>query len=342
MASASSEQHVLDSIRTESEHVLRTEGDERLQFQNLIVRILEILPTEKKSTSLDVSVLSNVVYNETDMSGPGPNKLQIFVTTLLSYAVENYDSMHKYFSAIVSLFTHDPAFICELCRTLCRLEELYIDVNGTGNGSNSETFVVAFGSIVGEMFMASIPLPPESKETIELCAVGFMSKWSSGNQRHSVQQGLALEKLLIMCMGELHEHIPIHLNDLMRSIESIVLSSSVPKEVKQIYLRIFLASGNTVSPNPSPVPEGYVGVNQMLNRLGLGHLTDVFTANGIRDSTLSLPWPELRVVLEESGIKKGTCYEIKVFLCRRERAVQQRGLGIDSGKLLPPSAFVLP
>ena len=72
MASASSEQHVLDSIHTESEHVLRTEGDERLQFQNLIVRILEILPTEKKSTSLDVSVLSNVVYNETDMSGPGP------------------------------------------------------------------------------------------------------------------------------------------------------------------------------------------------------------------------------------------------------------------------------
>ena len=69
MASASSAQHVLDSIRTESEHVLRMEGDECLQFQNLIVCILEILPTDKKSTSLDVSVLSNVVYNETDMSG---------------------------------------------------------------------------------------------------------------------------------------------------------------------------------------------------------------------------------------------------------------------------------
>ena len=215
MASASSAEHILDSIRTESEHVLRTEGNERLQFQNLIVRILEILPTEKKFTSLDVSVLSKVVYNETDMSRPGPNKLQIFVTTLFSYAVENYDSMHKYFSAILSLFTDDPAFICELCRTLRRLEELYIHINGTGNGSNSETFEVAFGSIVAEMFMASIPLPPESKETIELCAVGFMSKWSSGNQRHSVQQGLALEKFLSMCIGELHEHIPIHLNDLM-------------------------------------------------------------------------------------------------------------------------------
>ena len=336
MASASSAEHVLDSIRTESEHVLQTEGDERLQFQNLILRILKILPTEKKSTSLDVSVLSKVVYNETDMSGPGPNKLQIFVTTLLSYAVENYDSMHKYFSAILSLFTDDPAFICELCRTLRRLEELHIHINGTGKGSNSKTFEVAFGSIVAEMFMASIPLPPESKETIELCAVGFMSKWSSENQRHSVQQGLALEKFLSMCIGELHEHIPIHLNDLMRSIKSIVLSSSIPKEVKEIYLRIFLANGK------SPVPEGYVGVNQMLNRLGLGHLTDVFTANGIRDSTLSLPWPELRAVLEESGIKKGTCYEIKVFLRRHEKDVQQRGLAIDSGEILPPSASVLP
>ena len=38
---------------------------------------------------------------------------------------------------------------------------------------------------------------------------------------------------------------------------------------------------------------------------------------------------------EESGIKKGTCYEIKVFLHRHERAVQQRGLAIDSGELLP-------
>ena len=225
MASPSSAQQLLNSIHTEYQHVLRAEDDKRLQFQNLIVRILEILPTDRESTSLDVSVLSDVVYNETDMSGPGPNKLQIFVRTLLSYAVENYNSMHKYFSAIVSLFTHDPAFICEVCRTLCCLEEHYIDINGTGNGSNSETFVVAFGSIVAEMFLASIPLPPESKETIELCAVGFMSKWSSGNQHHLVQQRLALEKLLIMCRSELPEHLPMHLNDLMRSIESIVLSS---------------------------------------------------------------------------------------------------------------------
>ena len=108
-----------------------------------------------------------------------------------------------------------------------------------------------------------------------------MSKWSSGNQHHWVQQGLALEKLLIMCRSELHKQLPMHVNDLMQSIESIVLGSSVAKEVKEIYLRIFLASGNTVSPNPSPVPDGYVGVNQMLNHLGLGHLSDVFTANGI-------------------------------------------------------------
>ena len=199
MASASSAQHLLNSICTEYQHVLQMEDDECLQFQNLIVHILEILLTDKESTSLDVFVLSDVVYNETDMSGPGPNKLQIFLRTLLSYAVENYNSMHKYFSAIVSLFTHDTAYICEVCCTLHCLEEHYIDINGTGNGSNSKTFVVAFGSIVAEMFLASIPLPPESKETIELCAVGFVSKWSSGNQQHWVQQGLALEKLIIMC-----------------------------------------------------------------------------------------------------------------------------------------------
>ena len=216
MASPSSAQQLLNSIRTEYQHVLRMEDDECLQFQNIIVRILEILPTDKESTSLDVSVLSDVV-NETDneTDRPGPNQLQIFVRTLLSYAIKNYNSMHKYFSAIVSLFTHDPAFICEVCRTLCCLEEHYIDINGTGNGSNSETFVVAFSSIVAEMFLASIPLPPESKETIELCAVRFMSKWSSGNQHHWVQQGLALEKLLIMCRSELHEQLPMHVNNLM-------------------------------------------------------------------------------------------------------------------------------
>ena len=124
MASPSSAQQLLNSIHTEYQHVLRMEDNECLQFQNLIVRILEILPTDKESTSLDVSVLSDVVYNETDR--PGPNKLQIFVRTLLSYAVENYNLMHKYFSAIVSLFTHDPAFICEVCRTLHCLEEHYV------------------------------------------------------------------------------------------------------------------------------------------------------------------------------------------------------------------------
>ena len=47
-------------------------------------------------------------------------------------------------------------------------------------------------------------------------------------------------------------------------------------------------------------------------------MLDLFVANGICDSTLTLSWTDLRLLLEKSGVKKGTIYEIKWYLAKKD------------------------
>ena len=109
-----------------------------------------------------------------------------------------------------------------------------------------------------------------------------------------------------------------------------------------MYLRILLRLCGVTSTNPKTSDDPYQEVKKMLCDLHLTDLMEAFILNGIQDTSLVLSWSDMRSLLEESGIKRGPIYEIKVYLSHRHgRIHHEGGLSIDVGELLPPSAFVL-
>ena len=131
----------------------------------------------------------------------------------------------------------------------------------------------------------------------------------------------------------------------MRNITRIVLSDTVLKPVKAVYLAILEENAKQEAKKDSTDGDDYVSVCQMLSMLRMLEIVGLFTKIGIKDRTLLLHWSQLRKLLEESGVKKGQLYEIKNYLLLMDRSTQSdtvnhNPLSVDPGVLLPQSAFV--
>ena len=356
MASPKSVQQLLNDVRRNSD--MRLSRIDREKFTELIIHILDQVANHEASLEYTCSVLEDLVRSPTRLSGPGANEMELFVNTLLSYCVHNFNTFKPYFRKLTVFFGNDSEYRCQVVRMLRVLEEKFVGLLGYRSGSELERFIPAFGSVIGEMFLCGMTWPEESKEEMKLCVIGFFSKWSSTNQNHWAQQGVVLDSFLSVSVSELVKNMPTQMKDLFRNITELVLSNTFPVPVKEVYLQVLmkidceesthetsskkLSTASQQTSTASPIDRRYLSLKQMLFDLGLPQMLDLFVANGIRDSTLTLPWTDLRLLLEKSGVKKGTIYEIKWYLAKKDVDREDRGLNVEAEELLPPSAFVLP
>ena len=303
--------HLRPSVPTSDEYALKCTG---LEYE-----ILELLKDIRSDINFMESQLKDIVYDGRQLCG-GPAELHVVLYTLCVYSIQNYDIFKNYFFEIAGWFSYDPEYSLELTCVLRLLEVQYVGDVGLGPGTQSQKLVQAFGSIVGQLYYESAYWARDAKETIDLCTIGFISKWMSPNQPHWVQQGDALKNFLSVAKAELHERVPDHLDHVYRNVSKLVVSNDVPQIVKELYLPILINWWEPihVSSSTMTTDEEYSEVQQMLFSLDLSHLYDLFKGNCIQDSTLKLVWPELREILELSGVKKGPIYEIKSYISRRK------------------------
>ena len=153
---------------------------------------------------------------------------------------------------------------------------------------------------------------------------------------------IALINFLSVAENKMDECLPLQMQDCYRNIQSLVLSNTLPKPLKELYLSILLHTCNT----PDEGDPLYKEVEEMLRFLHLTDLIHKFRSNCIRDTTLKLEWCELRKVLEESSVLRGPIYEIKQYLAAKsvqgdQSLTHQNICALNPGELLPPSAFYL-
>ena len=241
----------------------------------------------------------------------------------------------------------DETFGDEVTKVLRDLEVEYVGDVGVSQGSLVIDYVKGFGLVAGDLFAESTVWSQQSRERMDLCAVGFLSKWMSTNQPHWEQQAVAVSNFFSAAEHYVKERIPSQISESYKHITRIVLSHNIPKPVKSLYLTVLQEDAERCRRNDESHND-YSRVKQMLFDLDLMCLLDIFTTHGIRDSALLLDWTSLRPLLEECGLKKGQIYEIKSYLLLPRLSsgtesisheVQQQQLSITPGVLLPPSAF---
>ena len=254
-----------------------------------------------------------------------PQDLHILLSALVSHTIDDYHKYRVYFFDFTSPFITHDTFPVELSQIIRVLEVRYIGEIGESTGVSVIEYVKSFGKIVGDIFVQSRSWSNEAKEVIDLCLIGLLKKWTSINQEHWYQQPIALGELLNICHSHLSEFLPGVIHESLRGITNIVLSSTISKDVKQLYLTILQENAQR------KVYTDDDHVNDMLSTLGMVELVEVFKSHGIRDKTLFLEWSELKQLLHEIGVKKGQILEIKHYLALRRTS---------AGVLLPPSAFL--
>ena len=150
---------------------------DREKFTELIIHILDQVANHEASLEYTCSVLEDLVHSPTRLSRPGANEMELFVNTLLSYYVHNFNTFKPYFRKLTVFFGNDSEYRCQVVRMLRVLEEKFVGLLGYRSGSELERFIPAFGSVIGEMFLCGMTWPEESKEEMKLCVIGFLSKW---------------------------------------------------------------------------------------------------------------------------------------------------------------------
>ena len=329
-------QNQLNTIRNEYEKK-KSYSQLRLELETNIIRILQNLSIDGYLDGAE-SDLGDAVYPDKTKftEGYNPKELNIFLKTLLVYSIQNYEQFKKYTFDLMAWFCGGDTYGTELSRVLRELETEYIgDLDHGLSVSWADKFVSAFGEICGQILIESQVLQAESREMVELCIIGFVKKWSTCNQKHWSEEATALGKFVIIGHRELANRLPNVADDMFRNIESIVLRDSVPKNLKAMYLRIM---ESIVHPQPAPepkIPNEYRDVSKMLRSIHMFELMPKFMTCGIRDSTLVLPWSDIRAIMDEGGFKRGQIYEVKNYLAVRRGKLTRRGV------LLPPSAFTL-
>ena len=223
----------------------------------------------------------------------------------------------------------------------------YVGDVGVSQGSLVIDYVKGFGSVAGDLFAELTVWSQQSRERMDLCAVGFLTKWTSTNQPHWEEQAVAVSNFFSAAEHYVEERIPSQISESYKHITRIVLSNNIPKPVKSLYLTVLQEDAERCGRNDESHND-YSCVKQMLLDLDLMCLLDIFTTHGIRDSSLCLDWTSLRPLLEECGLKKGQIYEIKSYLLlprlssgteSTSHEVQQQQLSMTPGVLLPSSAF---
>ena len=239
----------------------------------------------------------------------------------------------------------DNTFAQEVTHILCVLEEEYVGDISVGSGVTDEDCLHSFGLIVGQMFRESVLWQPDQKELMELCIIRFISKWMSPNQPHWVEQGKALCSFLTVSRIQLSQHIAVPHQDCLCNITTIVLCNAIKKDIKKLYLSIIQLNNETSSFPDDTQNYLYTQVEKMLSGLDLSHLLNIFQRHGIRDATLHIPWPDLHCLLNESSLKLGHIYKVKMYLqqCKANSTHGQCHCHIGTtspGVLMPPSAFL--
>ena len=95
MASPKSVQQLLNDVCRDSD--MRLLRIEREKFTELIIRILDSVANQQELLEYTCSVLEDLVRSPTRLSRPGANEMELFVNTLLSYCVHNFNTFNPYF-----------------------------------------------------------------------------------------------------------------------------------------------------------------------------------------------------------------------------------------------------
>ena len=95
MASPKSVQQLLNDVRRNSD--MRLSRIDREKFTELIIHILDQVANHEASLEYTCSVLEDLVRSPTRLSRPGANEMELFVNTLLSYCVHNFNTFKPYF-----------------------------------------------------------------------------------------------------------------------------------------------------------------------------------------------------------------------------------------------------
>ena len=113
-------------------------------------------------------------------------------------------------------------------------------VGGIGECTDSVTYINSrnFGSLVGDIVVESRYCRQESCNTLELCLIGFVSKWSSINQIHWEEQGIALNSLFGNCIQDLRDRFPRVLEDCFRNVRHLIENNILLNSLKVHYLSV--------------------------------------------------------------------------------------------------------
>ena len=215
-----------------------THPDELEKWINLEREILDLLSEIQTDTDYVESELKDIVYGTRTKFNSGPKELHIVLNTIIVHGIANYSSFSNYIRIISSWFIVDECFGEEISRILCLLEVQY--VGGIGECAVAVTYQNArnFGSVVGDLVVESRYCWQESCNTLELCLIGFVSKWSSSNQIHWEEQGIALSSLLANCIQDLRDRFPRVLEECFRNVGRLVDNNVIPNSVKVHHMSV--------------------------------------------------------------------------------------------------------
>ena len=92
--------------------------------------------------------------------------MEIFVYTLVTYSLDNYDTFYTCLYDTCSSFIQDHAFVEELTKALHAIEEELIGSINIPSGNVSLKSVQAFGLLAGNILVQSTLLADELKTSI--------------------------------------------------------------------------------------------------------------------------------------------------------------------------------